>query len=136
VQTLELLCSPNCFQVFLIGAFAGGGAWDLEATVPLEDAANAAQDQVCIRIPHSAIFFQSTHWNDQAKRKEKMVKGMLQKQMMSVADQTQRLNKVRVELEKLEMVWHTSHILITVFVFSSLTRMPSAHPSGCGRNSQ
>jgi len=85
--------------------FAGGGAWDLEATVPLEDAANAAQDQVCIRILHSAKFFHSTHWNDQAKRKEKMVKGMLQKQMMSVADQTQRLNKVRVELEKLEMVY-------------------------------
>jgi hypothetical protein len=33
-----------------------------------------------------------------------MVKGMLQKQMMSVAEQQQRLNKVRTELEKLEMV--------------------------------
>ncbi len=41
---------------------------------------------------------------DQAKRKERMVKGMLQKQMMSVAEQQQRLNKVRTELEKLEMV--------------------------------
>jgi hypothetical protein len=33
-----------------------------------------------------------------------MVKGMLQKQMSSVAEQQQRLNKVRTELEKLEVV--------------------------------
>ena len=50
------------------------------------------------------VEFKGGNWYDQAKRKEKMVKGMLQKQMMSVADQQQRLNKVRVELEKLEMV--------------------------------
>jgi hypothetical protein len=33
-----------------------------------------------------------------------MVKEKLQKQMTSVAEQQQRLNKVRMELEKLEMV--------------------------------
>ncbi len=41
---------------------------------------------------------------NQAKRKERMVKEKLQKQMTSVAEQQQRLNKVRMELEKLEMV--------------------------------
>ena len=50
-----------------------------------------------------SCFFVSSCVN-QAKRKERMVKERLQKQMMSVAEQQQRLNKVRMELEKLETV--------------------------------
>jgi len=57
-----------------------------------------------LRFLAICVEFEGVNWYDQAKRKEKLVKGMLQKQMMSVADQQQRLNKVRVELEKLEMV--------------------------------
>ena len=57
-----------------------------------------------LRFLAICVEFEGGNWYDQAKRKEKLVKGMLQKQMMSVADQQQRLNKVRVELEKLEMV--------------------------------
>jgi hypothetical protein len=41
-----------------------------------------------------------------------MVKEKLQKQMMSVAEQQQRLNKVRLELEKLEVVRDTTLTLL------------------------
>jgi hypothetical protein len=54
-----------------------------------------------------------TFFCNQAKRKERMVKEKLQKQMTSVAEQQQRLNKVRMELEKLEMVrYHFALMLI------------------------
>jgi hypothetical protein len=42
-----------------------------------------------------------------------MVKEKLQKQMMSVAEQQQRLNRVRMELEKLETV--RSHGMRSLF---------------------
>ena len=41
-----------------------------------------------------------------------MVKEKLQKHMMSVAEQQQRLNKVRLELEKLEVVRDISLTLL------------------------
>jgi hypothetical protein len=65
---------------------------------------------------------------NQAKRKERMVKEKLQKQMMSVAEQQQRLNKVRMELDKLETV----RLAITGCVFHVFkVSFLSAYPSGC-----
>jgi hypothetical protein len=57
-----------------------------------------------------------TFFCNQAKRKERMVKEKLQKQMTSVAEQQQRLNKVRMELEKLEMVRNVYAFILIFYV--------------------
>ena len=57
-----------------------------------------------------------TFFCNQAKRKERMVKEKLQKQMTSVAEQQQRLNKVRMELEKLEMVRYYFALMLILMV--------------------
>ena len=57
-----------------------------------------------------------TFFCNQAKRKERMVKEKLQKQMTSVAEQQQRLNKVRMELEKLEMVRYYFALMLILTV--------------------
>ena len=86
---------------------AAASSWDVnvEAAIPLEAAAHAAEDQVWFSnssFSQSQPFFSILHY--QAKRTERLVKERLQKQFVSVAEQQQRLNKVRVELEKLETV--------------------------------
>ena len=57
-----------------------------------------------------------TFFCNQAKRKERMVKEKLKKQMTSVAEQQQRLNKVRMELEKLEMVRYYFALMLILMV--------------------
>jgi hypothetical protein len=69
---------------------------------------------------------------DQAKRKERMVKEKLQKQMTSVAEQQQRLNKVRMELEKLEMVRNFNKLIL---ILCSIKMCSQAYSPGRRRNS-
>ena len=104
------ICMLFLLSRFLLRLLSAGSTWDVnvEAAIPLEDAAHAAEDQVILMLQCiAAMYAQCSHsilLLRQAKRKERMVKEKLQKQMISVAEQQQRLNKVRMELEKLEMV--------------------------------